>query len=299
MSGVVAVVQARSGSSRLPNKVLADMGGMPMLAFQLHRLRPLGVPVVVATSDLPGDDDVAAVASAAGAEVVRGSEADVLSRFVLALDTHPAEVVVRLTGDCPLTDPAIVAAVVDTHRSTGADYTSNVLPRSYPKGLDVEVIAPAALREADRLATAGPDREHVTPYLYRHPERYRLANHRSGRDLGEEWWTVDTAIDRVRGLVDRLGEPIAATWLDVLAVAGRQVVPTPGEVWLAPGHNPVPGSTPWRREWDASVDGVAVGTVAVDVEQAEGRREIAVDETYRAAAVAALDRLLAGDQQLR
>ena len=118
----LAVVQARMGSTRLPGKVLADLGGRPLLRFLLDRLSDLDVDhLVVATSDLPGDDAVADVAAAAGVEVVRGSERDVLARFVAALDEHPADTVVRLTADCPLVDPAIVRAALDLHRTSGAD----------------------------------------------------------------------------------------------------------------------------------------------------------------------------------
>ena len=165
VSEVVAVVQARTGSTRLPGKVLADVGGMPMLEFMLRRLAPLPWEVVVATSDRPADDEVVSVGRSCGVEVVRGPEGDVLSRFLVALDAHPAKHVVRLTGDCPLSDPRVVRAAVALHREASAAYTSNVLPRTFPKGLDCEVMSARALREAASEATAAPEREHVTPFL--------------------------------------------------------------------------------------------------------------------------------------
>ena len=192
------------GSSRLPGKVLEDLGGRPMLRFQLDRLAPLDVDhLVVATSTLARDDAIAEVAAAGGTPVVRGPEADVLERFLVALRTYPADTVVRLTGDCPLSDPGIIGEVVALHHERGADYTSNVFPRTFPKGLDVEVVSADALRTAAAEATDAAEREHVTPYLYRHPERFRLANLRSGLGLGDERWTVDTTRRPRRGAPHR------------------------------------------------------------------------------------------------
>ncbi len=144
------IIQARSGSTRLPGKVLAEVAGRPMLGFMLDRLRDRleGAQLVVATSDLDRDDAVADVADDAGVAVVRGPEADVLERFRLALEAHPAEAVVRLTADCPLIDPALVTRVIELRAETGADYACNVLPRTFPRGLDVEVLTAEALAAA-------------------------------------------------------------------------------------------------------------------------------------------------------
>lgn len=314
---VLVAVQARTGSSRLPGKVLMPLAGRPMLAFQLERLAGLdaalaerGLPaatVLVATSDRPGDDAIEALALDAGVPVVRGPEDDVLGRYRLALERVPADVVVRLTGDCPLTDPAIVADTVALHLAESADYTSNVLPRSFPKGLDVEVLGAATLRAIDREAEAGPDREHVTPYAYRHPARFRLANLHSGRDLGEERWTVDTAddIDRVRAITDRLADPVAAGWLEILAAVGEQVHPGPGQVHLRP--LPDSGATPdgqgWARRWEARAGGGPIGTVSVVRTGGPGtaatRVELDVPASDAARTQEAVDRLLDGDQQVR
>jgi len=136
----LCVVQARTGSTRLPGKVLQELSGRPLLRFMLDRLADLRVDeLVVATSTLERDDAVADIAAAAGRPVVRGSESDVLDRFVAALDAHPADYVVRLTADCPIADPVLVEAVIARHLDRGADYTSNVFPRTFPRGLDCEV----------------------------------------------------------------------------------------------------------------------------------------------------------------
>jgi spore coat polysaccharide biosynthesis protein SpsF len=235
----LCVVQARTGSSRLPGKVLADLGGRPMLRFLLDRLDPLMVDeVVVATSTEERDDAVADIALAAGRSVVRGSEHDVLDRFVTALDLFPAQNVVRITADCPLTDPALVDEVLALHLAERADYTTNTLPRTFPKGLDVEVVSADALRVAHAEADTGPEREHVMPFLYRRPERFRLANLRNDEPLGNESWTVDTAEDlaRVRDICARTAGNQRFGWRDVLAVAGRNARPGSGVVSLRPAY---------------------------------------------------------------
>jgi spore coat polysaccharide biosynthesis protein SpsF len=124
-------------------------------------------------------------------------------------------------------DPALVMTGIDVHRHTGADYTSNTLVRTFPDGLDVEVLSTTALRQAGQEAVDADEREHVTPFVYRHPERFRLATFESGDDLGAERWTLDTATDleRLRSIIDKLDDPVAAGWRDVLAVAGRRAAP--------------------------------------------------------------------------
>ncbi len=212
----ICVVQARTGSTRLPRKVLADLGGMPMLAFLLRRLAPLRVDhverIVVATTDHADDDDVADLARDEGVDVVRGPEQDVLARFTIALDAFPVDTVVRVTADCPFTDPKIVRAALARRDRTRADYVSNTLVRTFPDGLDVEVVSAAALRAAADEAVDPVEREHVTPFVYRRPERFALRNLRLARrphdeDFGTRRWTVDTPDDLVfvRGVVTALG----------------------------------------------------------------------------------------------
>lgn len=164
-------------SSRLPGKVLLPLplhGATSVLGHVVSRARQLQSiqPVVVATSDQPADDPLAAAATALGAEVFRGDELDVLGRFGGALAQHEADAVVRLTADNPAVDPASLRAAVAYHLVTGADYTCTT---GLPLGTNVEVIGAAALRRAAAEATRPEEREHVTPYLRRHPELFRLA----------------------------------------------------------------------------------------------------------------------------
>ena len=223
---VLVVIQARMGSSRLPGKVLMDLGGRPALGLQLERLRPLRCDgVVIATTTETRDDVIVELAQQHGVDWIRGSEADVLARFGLAVDRFDPSVVVRLTGDCPLTDPALVAEVVQTHIETGADYTSNVFPRTFPKGLDVEVADRAAFDLAVAEATEPSEREHVMPFLHRRPERFSIANVECDERAGDLRWTLDTSDDlaRLRRIVQSVPDPVGATWREILTAVGRDL----------------------------------------------------------------------------
>ena len=182
-------------SSRLPGKVLKPLAGAPMILRQIERVaRATRLDrIVVATSVDASDDELADAVAVAGVGVHRGSLDDVLARFVGALDRYgPAEHVVRLTGDCPLADPAVIDATIAHVTGAGADYGSNTPPhRTYPKGLDVEVMTAAALRDAAARASSPEEHEHVTWGLHRHPELYRQAYLSQHADEGEVRWTVD------------------------------------------------------------------------------------------------------------
>jgi spore coat polysaccharide biosynthesis protein SpsF len=166
---VIAVIQARMGSSRLPGKVLRPLGGRPVLDWVLRAARSAASldEVVIATSTAAADDAIADAGERWGCRVVRGSESDVLARFVLAAHLSDADAVVRLTADCPLLDPALIDQVVGVWRSDPTlSYVSTTLVRTLPRGLDVELLTRKALERADVAATAH-DRVHVTSWLYR------------------------------------------------------------------------------------------------------------------------------------
>jgi spore coat polysaccharide biosynthesis protein SpsF len=175
--------------------VLLPLAGAPMILRQIERVtRATRIDrLVVATSEHPSDDELAAVVAKSGALVHRGPLRDVLARFIGALDAHgPADHVVRLTGDCPLADPAVIDATIDHVIAAGADYGSNTPPhRTFPKGLDVEVMTVSALRAAAARAASPEEYEHVTWALHRHPELYRQAWFSQAADEGEVRWTVD------------------------------------------------------------------------------------------------------------
>ena len=195
---VLAILQARMSSSRLPGKVMAPILGTPMIGRQVERLRrsrEIG-KLVVATSERPDDDRLAAYCASLDLPVFRGALDDVLGRFHGALQAFgPAGTVVRLTADCPLADWEVVDLAVRTHRQGGFDYTSNSMERTYPHGLDVEVAQVHALEAAWREAADPYEREHVTPFLYRRPERFGLGSVEAADPRPQLRWTVDLPAD--------------------------------------------------------------------------------------------------------
>ncbi|NNE73474.1 MAG: glycosyltransferase family protein [Acidimicrobiales bacterium] len=222
---VAAVIQARMGSTRLPGKVLRPLHGRPVLDWVIRAARQAeGVEhVIVATTTEADDDVVAAHAASAGVSVVRGSVDDVLSRFLLAADVPDADGrvpdgIVRLTADCPLLDPALIATVAAAWRASGVDYASTITPRCLPRGLDVELISRRSLFEIDQVAQ-GVDRTHVTSFVYRNPSRFSILGvtvHPAADDLRV---TLDTVEDArlLDALTERLGDRPPA-WTDVVAV---------------------------------------------------------------------------------
>jgi spore coat polysaccharide biosynthesis protein SpsF len=222
----VAIVQARMGSTRLPGKVLQDIAGRTMLARVVERAsRCRSVDaVVVATTTGAEDDAIVETCRSLGVAVVRGSREDVLDRYYRAAKGRDADPIVRLTSDCPLLDPEVMEEVIALFRKEKPDYASNVTVRTFPQGLDVEVVSLAALTTAWREATEPFERVHVTPFLYRHPERFRLANLTAGGDYSAHRWTVDEPRDLefVRAIYVRLGADGRFGWRSILDLLWRE-----------------------------------------------------------------------------
>ena len=218
---VVAIIQARLGSTRLPRKVLEPIAGRSMLDWVVSRtLAVRGVAqVVVATT--PADHEIAQECERLGVACMRGSEHDVLDRYAQAAAAFAAEAVVRITADCPLLDPAVSSLVVRRFLDERPDYASNGLESTFPRGLDTEVFTRSALDIAQREATQTYEREHVTPFLWQQPNRFRLLSITDVADHGALRWTVDTAEDLalVRAIHERLGD--ALTYPDILALFAR------------------------------------------------------------------------------
>lgn len=209
----LAIVQARMSSTRLPGKVLLPLGGQPLIGFMLHRVRRATTvdEIVLATSTDASDDALADAVSAMGVAVHRGSLDDVLARFVGAAQGREADVLVRLTGDCPLIDPALIDRAVLHLRQHRLDYVNNCEPAAYPDGLDVEVFTRQALLRTQAEAALASEREHVTPYMRSPQAGMRRGHLRGPLDLSALRWTVDHADDLavVRALVDALGAEAA------------------------------------------------------------------------------------------
>ncbi len=245
-SRTIAIIQARMGATRLPGKVLLDIGGQPMLVRVVERVRRAGRldGVVVATTIQSQDDPVADLCQKRGYACSRGSLQDVLDRYYQSARSAGATEVVRITADCPAMDPQLIDLTVNEFRRAGADFAANRLPppwsRTYPIGLDVEVCTFAALERAWREADQPFQREHVMPYLYEgipagalrstrnavavSPRGFRvlLVNH--DPDYGVLRWTVDTTpdLELLRRVYARFDNQDTFSWTDVLALFERE-----------------------------------------------------------------------------
>lgn len=194
----VVIVQARLGSARLPGKVFLCLAGEPVLGRVISRVSRAHTAdaVVVATTVAPLDDLIASFCDRSGIDVFRGSENDVLDRYYRAASQYGADLVVRITSDCPFVDPMLIDQCVETIQTQGADYASNVVPRrSFPQGLDVEVFTFDALQEAWSSDQNPIWREHVTQYLVNHPEKFMIRCVENNQDLSMWRWTLDTIDD--------------------------------------------------------------------------------------------------------
>ncbi len=225
---VVAVIQARLTSTRLPAKIQLDLAGKTALERCVGRVQRIaGVSeVVVATSVDSSDDLVVSAAGRLGVRVVRGALDDVLGRFVSAARETEADAVVRITSDCPLLDPRESARVVARFLAGDVDYVSNTLTRRYPRGLDTEVFSREALERASSEAPAGPEREHVTLRMYSHAELFTCAGvtPEDGVDRSGHRWTLDTLEDyrMLYAIFEALGaREAAASYVEVAEIAGR------------------------------------------------------------------------------
>lgn len=216
----VAVIQARMTSTRLPGKILLPLAGKPILTRVIERTRAIaGIDtIVVAIPDGPAHEPVAALCKTLGAPVAHGPEQDVLKRTLMAAEAHGAKTVVRLTSDCPFLDPRASAAIVAAFHASGAAYASNAMESGYPLGFDTQVTSLKALREADAEATDLYEREHVTPFLWRRPERYPALYLDHHPNLRHWRLVVDTKDDyeMARRVYDELTPHDALFGLDAL-----------------------------------------------------------------------------------
>ena len=220
MSWAVCIVQARMGSTRLPGKVLMDLGQVTVLENVLNRCAAIpGIDAVCcALPEGKEDDPAAEVAKRAGAMVVRGASKDVLSRYATAARAAKADFIMRVTSDCPLIDPDLCGEVLSLLRHEDADIAANDFKPTFPHGLDCEVFSSAALLRADAESTDAHDREHVTPWLRRHPELKRASLEGPGGEASCQRWTLDWPedLDFMQALF-ALG-PVPCSWIEVMAL---------------------------------------------------------------------------------
>lgn len=222
----LAIIQARMGSSRLPGKVLMDLGGETVLGRVVRRLERSRETddLVVATTEEPADEGIVRACEDLQVQCFRGSEHDVLDRYYQAAHFYSADAVVRVTSDCPVIDPELVDETVRKFREERADYASNVFPRTYPRGLDAEVFTAAALDRTWNEAREPHQREHVTPYLYEHPHIFRLASVSGSVDHSGHRWTLDTHedLELLRAIYSRFDGRDDFSWQQVLRLMERE-----------------------------------------------------------------------------
>lgn len=224
----VIIVQARMTSTRLPGKILKEVLGKPLLEYQVERLRRVrnADKIVIATTTNNTDEPVVSLGGRLAVPVYRGPENDVLARYHGAARAYGAGLVVRVTSDCPLIDPGVIDRVIGFYHEhkDAYDYVSNTLQRTYPTGMDTEVFPFTVLDEAYREALDAAEREHVTPFIYRRPERYRIGQVIAYNDTSRHRWTVDTPEDfeLVRRIIEVIyPENPAFSLYDVLNLIDR------------------------------------------------------------------------------
>ena len=197
MNNMIAILQARSTSSRLPGKVLKNILGKPMLLHQIERILQAKKidKLVVATSSDSSDDNIFNMCQSHNITCYRGDLQDVLDRFYNAAKYYSAKYVIRLTGDCPLTDPKLLDEIIKFFLDGNFDYASNTIERTFPDGLDIEIFTFKCLTEAWLNGKGQYQREHVTPYIYQNSQIYKLGSFKNSQNLSNLRWTVDEPED--------------------------------------------------------------------------------------------------------
>lgn len=222
---IVTIIQARMTSTRLPGKVMMDLGGKPLLQFMLERVKKSKLinKIVVAMPDEIASNPIENLCNELNIGTAKGDELDVLSRFVKAAKEHDADVVIRLCSDCPLIDPELIDTTIQTFLDGDFDYLNNVQKRSYPDGLDVEIFTANALYKANIEATDPKHREHVTTYIDGRVEGLNHGDFNCGgvnneTSYGHLMWSINTQeqLNHVRDLYERLPDKNNFNWLDII-----------------------------------------------------------------------------------
>ena len=207
---IVAIIQARMGSTRMPNKVMHKIIDTPMIKILFDRvsLSKKINKIILATTTNHNDDLLANYLKHINYDVYRGDEVNVLDRYYQAAEKENADVIVRITGDCPLVDSSLVDQCVQEFKNSNVDYFSNIEPPTFPDGLDIEVMSLASLKIANKEASTKYDREHVTPYIHKNPEKFQISNFENDIDLSNFRWAVDEKDDLlfVKKIVSKLNK---------------------------------------------------------------------------------------------
>lgn len=221
---IVAIIQARMTSSRLPGKVLINIAGFPMLYHVIKRVSSAQMvdQIVVATTDDPADNPIEDFCNSNSVLCFRGHPFDVLDRYYQAASKFQADIIVRITADCPMMDPSLIDSLIQNFLDANVDFAANRLPppwkRTYPIGLDIEIARFQALEKAWKEAESQFEREHVMPYLYDHPGRFKILLAHHEPNYGEKRWTVDTPLDLalVNKIFGYFSPRIDFSWMEVI-----------------------------------------------------------------------------------
>lgn len=198
---IVAIIQARMGSTRLPGKVMMKISGKTVLEHVITRVKQSKFinEIIIATTVKSDDDAIVEESKRLGVNYYRGSEDDVLSRYYYAAEEYNADVVIRITSDCPLIDPEILDQMIckfkNLYNDNKVDYLSNTIERTFPRGLDAEIFSFKILEEAFHNAEKTYEKEHVTPYIYENPDIFKLVGYKNNIDYSDHRWTLDTPED--------------------------------------------------------------------------------------------------------
>lgn len=194
---VNAIIQARCGSTRFPAKVFSQIDGKPLIWHVVDRLKYAKKidKIIIATTVAPQDDRIEEWCKENGICCFRGSEEDVLNRYYSAFKAFPSDYVVRITADDPFKEPAVIDAIITKLTEESYDHVTNNLPPSFPEGLDCEAFTKSALERSERYAETAFEREHVTQYIYHHPELFKIGNVSCDRQLSHLRWTIDKEVD--------------------------------------------------------------------------------------------------------
>ena len=217
---IIAIIQAKMNSVRLPGKVMMDVGGHLMIDWVIRRtnLSSRVSQTVVATTEKGFDDPLVSWCILNGHDYFRGSEEDVLLRFYLCAKKYNADLIVRVTADDPLKDPLVLDKAIDKLMKSNADYCSNTIDVTYPEGLDIEVFTFEALEKANNDAKLSSEREHVTPYIWKNPDLFNISQIKNDRDLSSWSMTVDTKDDMefIRSLINKLDNKINVSFNEII-----------------------------------------------------------------------------------
>lgn len=319
---ILLVVQAGHDGTNRRQRQLTQFADQTVLGTALQRLSGFTEgPLIVAISDLPTDNEVEEIARANDAATVRGPSDDMLARFVEVIADYPAEHLVRVTADSPFIDHHLVSEIVATHVSSGADYTSNTLLRTYPTGLDVEVIRSDSLLDAAEQATADSERNGVTTFVQRRPANYTLQAVLAAGDYEDHDWAIDgpESIAHLKAVLNSAGGDLTMAWSDLLAhdkpakndspivlrVARDNIPASLANFTHGLGHlpDPLPIGDASRRTWGVWSQDNLIGALTVSVQNgwgtlagqfAPGLASNLADEALHAVD----DRLLSDDQVL-